>query len=69
MFSSIAIETLGAIGLKSMALLKELGRRIRLVSGEPKSTKYLLQRLSLAVQRGNCTSILGSTGFNVIHNC
>ena len=62
MFSPIAIETLGAIGPKSLALLKEFGRRIRAESGEPKSTEYLLQRLSVAVQRGNSTSVQGSTG-------
>ena len=62
MFSPIAIETLGAIGPKSLALLKDLGRRIRSELGEPKSTEYLLQRLSVAVQRGNSISVLASTG-------
>ncbi len=61
-FSPIAIETLGAIGPMSLTLLRELGRRIAVETGEPKSTEYLLQRLSVAVQRGNCTSVLGSTG-------
>ena len=60
-FSPIAIETLGAIGPKSLALLKELGRRIRAETGEPKSREYQLQRLSVAIQRGNCTSVLEST--------
>ena len=62
MFSPIAIETLGAIGPKSLALLKDLGRRIRSELGEPKSTEYLLQRLSVAVQRGNSIYVLVSTG-------
>jgi len=61
-FSPVAIESLGAIGPKSLTLLRELGRRISLESGDPKSTEYLLQRLSVAVQRGNATSILASTG-------
>ena len=56
-FSPVAIETLGAIGPKSLALLKELGRRIRAETGEPKSREYLLQRLSVAIQRGHCTSV------------
>ena len=47
----IAFETLGAIGPKSLALLKDLGRCIRSELGELKSTEYLLQRLSVAVQR------------------
>jgi len=41
------------------ALLKEVGRRITSETGEAKSTEYLLQRLSVAVQRGNCASVLG----------
>ena len=49
-FTPVAIETLGAIGLKSMVFLRDLGRRIRTVTDEPKSTDYLLQRISVAVQ-------------------
>ena len=52
-FSPVAIETLGAIGPKSLALLKELECRIRAETGEPKCREYLLQRLSVAIQRGN----------------
>ena len=60
-FSPVAIETLGAIGPKLLALLKELGRCIRAETGEPKSREYLLQWLSVAIQRGNCTLVLEST--------
>ena len=59
-FSPLAIETMGAMGPKSMALLREVGRRVAAETGEPRSTDYLLQRLSVAVQRGNCASVLGS---------
>jgi len=31
-------------------------------TGKPKSMKYLLQRLSVAVPHGNCVAVLGSTG-------
>ena len=48
-FTPVAIETLGAIGPRSMLFLRDLGRRIALESGEPRSTDYLLQRLSVAV--------------------
>ena len=50
------------MGPKSMALLREVGRRVAAETGEPRSTDYLLQRLSVAVQRGNCASVhvLGS---------
>ena len=43
-------------------LVKKLGRRIRVESGEAKLTEYLLQRLSVAVQQGNSVSMIGSTG-------
>ena len=52
-----------AIGPISLAFLKELGRRIREETGEPKIFDYLVQRLSVAVQQGNCVAVLGSTGY------
>ena len=51
-----------AIGLRSLSLLKEVGRRIRSEMGEAKSTEYLLQCLSVAVQQGNSVSVIGSLG-------
>ena len=46
----------------SLALVKEPGHHIRVESGEVKSTEYLFQRLSVAVQQENSVSVLGSTG-------
>ena len=40
--------------------LKELERRLRRATGEPKSYSFLLQRLSVAIQIGNAASIMGS---------
>ena len=57
--SPLSIETMGAIGPKSLSLLKDVGRRIASETGEPHSTDFLLQQLSLAVQWGNCASVLG----------
>ena len=37
-FTPVAIETLGAIGPKSLVFFRDLGRRIRAVTDEPKST-------------------------------
>ena len=39
--------------------MKELGHRLRLLSGEANSFAYLTQRLSVAIQRGNAASVLG----------
>ena len=40
--------------------LKELGHRLRQVSGEASSFHYLAQRLSVAIQRGNSASVMGT---------
>ena len=61
-FVPVAVETLGVIGPKSMAFLKDLSHRIKQRTGEVKARSYLLQRLSVAVQRGNAISVLGTIG-------
>ena len=58
-FSLVAIETLGAIGPKSLALLKDLGRKIKLHTGEEKMT-ILAQQLTVAVQRRNALAVMGA---------
>ena len=57
-FTPTAIETSGAIGPRARPFLKELGRRLRRETGEANSTSHLVQRLSVAVQRGNAAVIL-----------
>ena len=59
-FTPVAIETTGIFGPCTAAFLRELGRRIHQETGEARSTAFLLQRLSVAVQRGNAASVLGS---------
>ncbi len=58
----LSIETAGVIGPQSMAFLKELGRRLRQVSGDerPSLYMYLVRRLSVAVQRGNAAFVVGT---------
>ena len=58
--SPVAIETMGAVGPKSMALLRDVGRRIAEETGELHARDFLFQRLSVAVQRGKCASVLGT---------
>ena len=57
---TVAIESSGAIDPQSRAFLRELGRRVQLESSGTNSTMYLLQRLLVAVQRGNAVAIMGS---------
>ena len=41
--------------------LKDLGMRLHHVTGEVKVHSFLLQRLSVEVQRGNVAAVMGST--------
>ena len=61
-FVPIAIETSGVLGPQSLSFIKDLGNRIRSHSGDKLSFKYLLQRISMAVQQGNAISILDTLG-------
>ena len=57
---AIAFETMGPASDLTVALIKKIGRRIARITGDKRSGDFLLQRLSLAVQRGNAASVLGS---------
>jgi len=59
-FVPVAIETLGAWGVKGLSFIAELGKRITAVNGDKRSTAFLKQRLALAVQRGNAAAVLGT---------
>jgi hypothetical protein len=59
-FIPIAIETSGFWGKQALHFIKTLGHKISAITGEPKSSAYLIQRISIAVQRGNAASVLGS---------
>ena len=60
----VAIETSGAMGPRTTEFLKELGYRLRQVTGEVKASTYLQQHLSVAIQRGNSDSVLGTISFS-----
>ena len=57
-FVPVAVETLGPICSAGEKLITELGRRIANVSGDPRDTAFLFQRISIAVQRGNAAAVL-----------
>ena len=56
----VAVETFGAWGPQGLKLIKDIGKRICEVSGEKRSTFFLLQNISMAVQRGNAACIVGT---------
>jgi len=60
LFVAVAVETTGVFGEEGLKLIKKIGQKIRDITGEPRSTNYLLQRISVALQRGNTASVLGT---------
>ena len=56
----IAVETFGAWGPESARLIKSIGKKIQDHTGEKRSTFFLFQSISMAIQRGNAASILGT---------
>ena len=56
----IAVETLGSWGPSGIQFIKEIGSRIQLNTGDKRSTSFLFQAISMAIQRGNVASIRGS---------
>ena len=54
-FTPLAVESLGAVGPVSLALVCEFEE-----TGDPRSFDFILQRLAIIVQQGNCTSVMGS---------
>jgi len=59
-FIPIAVESMGAVGDDGLSFLRELGARIMHVSKEPRSFELLMQRFSVAIQRGMSSRCRGS---------
>src|SRR5207245_2121317 len=59
-FVPVVIETLGTWGSEGLAFIKEVGKRIAVVTGDQRATSFLKQRLAMAVQRGNAAAVLGT---------
>ena len=64
-FVPFAIETSGVWGDEAMRLVTEIGRRTAVITYEPRSTAFLRQRISVAVQRGNAACINGTLAAHV----
>ena len=65
-FVPVAIETSGVWGRQAFELVNKIGRRIATLTHEPRSTAFLRQRISVAVQRGNAFLILSSQAASLI---
>ena len=51
---------MGAWGPSGLKFIGEIGKKIADNTGEKRSSSYLFQSISMAVQRGNVASIRGS---------
>ena len=56
----MAIATFGSWAPMDLKLIKEVGKTICDLTGEKKSTSYLLMFISIAIQRGNTGSVMGT---------
>jgi hypothetical protein len=45
-------------GDEALAFFRDLGQRIAVATAEPRSFQFLMQRVSVAVQRGNASCIV-----------
>ena len=72
-FTPIGIETFGSWGSEGHKLVKEIGKKVMEETGEKRSAFFLFQSISIAIQRGNSSCVLGtvphSEGLNEIFDC
>ena len=61
-FVPFVVETSGVFGEAAVEFARDLGRRLHKATREPRSREFLLQRISVAVQRGNVAAVFGSMG-------
>ena len=59
-FTPVAVETLGPLGDEASNFFLNIGHRIAAVTNEPRSYQFLMQRLNVAIQRGNAACVLGT---------
>ena len=60
MFVPIGVKTLGSWGTEGLKLVKSIGKKVMEATGEKRSTFYIFQSISIAIQRGNASCILGT---------
>lgn len=59
-FVPIGVETLGSWGPDAVSLIHSIGRRVIEATGEKHAMGFLRQRISIAIQRGNASSVLAT---------
>jgi hypothetical protein len=59
-FKTLAFETLGPWSLECKTFIDFIGAKLIIESGDSRAKFFFYQRISLAIQRGNAPSILGT---------
>ena len=59
-FTPLGFETMGHWGNGTISFVRRLGRELTQATGEPRSSAFLRQRLSIAIQRGNAAAVRGT---------
>ena len=59
-FVPVAVETFGSWGSCGLKLIKEIGKKLKEVTNEQRSTFFLSQNISIAIQRGNASCVMGT---------
>ena len=59
-FSPVCVETLGAWGSSARELIRRIGSRVMERTGDVRATQFLIQHVSLDVQRGNVASVMAT---------
>ena len=59
-FVPLAFETLGPINTSGLLFIAELGRCLSRITGDPRETCYLFQRIAIIIQRFNAIAFLGT---------
>jgi hypothetical protein len=68
-FKGLAFETLGPWCKEAIDFINVIGNRLIAESGDSKSKKFLFERISLAIQRGNAASIRGTFPDAALYFC
>ena len=59
-FVPVAVETLGPVNAKSLRFQDQIDDRLSAVTGDPRESSFLYQRLSVLVQRFSMIAFHGS---------
>jgi hypothetical protein len=59
-FKALAFKTLGPWSLEYKTFIDFIGAKLMIESGDSRAKFFFYQRISLAIQRGNAASILGT---------